>query len=45
MLIDIAQRRPVFKTARKKAKAAESLAGFGADDHLSFKSARASSRN
>jgi predicted transcriptional regulator len=40
-LIDIAPRRPVFKTACKQAKAAESLAGFGADCHLRFESARA----
>jgi predicted transcriptional regulator len=40
-VIEIAARGSVFKTARKQAKAAESRAGFGADYHLSFGSARA----
>lgn len=40
-VIEIAPRGSVFKTARKQVKAAESRAGFGADYHLSFETARA----
>lgn len=40
-VIEIAPRGSVFGVARKQVKAAEKSAGYGADYHLSFESARA----